>query len=108
MESLTTQRWKRRKEERPQEILDAAYAVFAEKGFAAARMEDIAGRAGVTKGTVYLYFDSKEAVFKALVAGAFGERLEGIEGLIDNYDGSTANLLASVLRYLSNFVRTSA
>ena len=48
-------RWRRRKEARPQEILEAALAVFAEKGFSAARMEDISRRAGVTKGTMYLY-----------------------------------------------------
>ena len=58
--------WSRRKQARPGEILEAALKVFAEKGFAAARMEDIAKRAGVTKGTIYLYFPSKEEVFKSL------------------------------------------
>ena len=58
---------RRRKETRPTELLDAALSVFAEKGFAAARMEDIATRAGAAKGTIYLYFPSKEAVFEALV-----------------------------------------
>ena len=58
---------RRRKDTRPAELLDAALAVFAEKGFAAARMEDIAARAGAAKGTLYLYFPSKEAVFEALV-----------------------------------------
>lgn len=57
----------RRPEARPDEILDAALAVFAEKGFAAARVEDVAKRAGLSKGAVYLYFDSKEALFEALV-----------------------------------------
>ena len=65
-------RWRRRKDARPQEILDAALSVFAEKGFAAARMDDIAVRARVSKGTIYLYFASKEAVFKALVQEMVG------------------------------------
>ena len=56
-----------RKQERPQEILAAALGVFAEKGFAGARMDDIAQRAGVTKGTIYLYFESKDALFDAFV-----------------------------------------
>ncbi|HLY78578.1 MAG TPA: helix-turn-helix domain-containing protein, partial [Caulobacteraceae bacterium] len=61
---MKTQRWTRRKEERAPEILEAALASFAEKGFAGTRMDDIAARAGITKGTIYLYFESKEAVFK--------------------------------------------
>ena len=58
--------WQRRKQARPGEILEAALTVFAEKGFSAARMEDIAAKAGVTKGRIYLYFESKEEVFKSL------------------------------------------
>src|SRR6516225_5714642 len=64
------QRWRRRKEARPGEILDAALACFAEHGFAATRLEDVAHRAGVTKGTLYLYFPNKEELFKAVVAQA--------------------------------------
>ena len=67
---------RRRPEARPDEILDAALAVFSEKGFAAARMEDVAKRAGLSKGAVYLYFDSKEAVFEALVR-RFAETVVG-------------------------------
>ena len=102
-----SQKWHRRKDARPSEILDAAYAVFTKKGFASARMDDIARAAGVTKGTVYLYFDSKETVFKALVAGAFGERLEMISSLVEGFDGSCADLLRNVLRVLGLFVATS-
>lgn len=57
----------RRAEARPDEILDAALAEFTERGFDAARMEDIARRAGISKGGVYLYFQSKEALLKALI-----------------------------------------
>src|SRR5207245_1980892 len=60
-------RWKRRKDARPGEIVAAALEVFGERGFAATKLADVARRAGVTKGTVYLYFDSKEALFKAVV-----------------------------------------
>ncbi|MBI3437632.1 MAG: TetR/AcrR family transcriptional regulator [Proteobacteria bacterium] len=60
-------RWKRRAEARPEEILDAALAEFTERGFEAARMEDIAKRAGISKGGVYLYFPSKTALLEALI-----------------------------------------
>ena len=58
---------KRRKEARPAELVEAARLTFLDKGFAATRIEDIAARAGVSKGTVYLYFDAKEALFEAVV-----------------------------------------
>ena len=58
---------RRRPEARPDEILDAALAVFAEKGLGGARMADIADRAGISKGTVYLYFETKDDLFRAVV-----------------------------------------
>lgn len=64
---------RRRPEERPDEILSAALDIFTEKGFAAARVEDISKRAGLSKGAVYLYFDSKEAMLKALVEQSAGQ-----------------------------------
>ncbi|GAB4521447.1 MAG: hypothetical protein Kow00133_08420 [Amphiplicatus sp.] len=60
-------RWRRRAEERPDEILDAALAVFDERGFDAARVDDVAARAGISKAGVYLYFDSKEQILRGLV-----------------------------------------
>jgi TetR/AcrR family transcriptional regulator len=60
-------RWERRKESRPAELLDAALDLFVERGYAATRLDDIASRAGVSKGTLYLYFANKEELFKALV-----------------------------------------
>ncbi len=63
-------RWHRRKEARPQEIQAAALACFARHGFAATRLEDVAARAGVSKGTLYLYVSSKEELFKEVVRGA--------------------------------------
>jgi AcrR family transcriptional regulator len=75
-------RWQRRAEDRPREICEAALAVFAEKGFAAARLEEIARRAGVSKGTLYLYFKDKEDLFRAVVRDTVAPNLEAMrEGL---------------------------
>jgi len=73
-------RWQRRKAARPAEILSAALDCFAERGFAATRLEDIAARAGVTKGTLYLYFPNKEELFKALVRQELLPNVERLEG----------------------------
>lgn len=72
---------RRRKEARPGEIASAAIEVFGEKGFAATRIEDIAARAGVSKGTVYLYFENKEALFKAAVEATMQPAVEAAEAL---------------------------
>jgi AcrR family transcriptional regulator len=64
--------WRRRKRERPDEIRHAALEEFALKGFASARMSDIARRAGVTKGTLYLYFSSKSDLFESVSRGLGG------------------------------------
>lgn len=68
MRTMTEPRWRRRSAERPAEIADAAASVFAERGFAAARMSEIAARAGVSKAALYRYFPNKDALFRALVA----------------------------------------
>jgi AcrR family transcriptional regulator len=102
-----TARWRRRKDARPQEILEAALAVFAEKGFAAARMDDIALRARVSKGTIYLYFPSKEAVFKALIQEMLGPQLARFSGLANAHQGPIAPLLAEILRSLGRFLTSS-
>lgn len=83
----------RRKEARPGELLAAALDLFVEKGFAGTRAEEVAKRAGVSKGTLFLYFSSKEELFKAVVreniSGRFGQW--GTE--IDQFQGSTADML---------------
>lgn len=99
-------RWLRRKEERAPEILDAALACFSEKGFAATRMEDIARRAGISKGTIYLYFESKEAVFKALAQRVVGSRVAEIGGLIQAFEGPTPDLVRLVLTRVGEIVST--
>ena len=100
-------RWRRRKQARPQEILDAALACFAEKGFAATRMDDIAIRAGVTKGTIYLYFENKDAVFKALVRESIGAQLANVLENVRAYEGPSRELLRLILTVLGQFARTS-
>jgi AcrR family transcriptional regulator len=85
--------WQRRKQARPGEILEAALSVFAEKGFAAARMEDIAAKAGVTKGTIYLYFPSKEEVFKSLAREHVSQTLVQAAEKAKKYEGSIFDFL---------------
>lgn len=72
-------RWRRRKDARPGEIGAAALECFAERGFAAASLDDIAARAGVTKGTLYLYFPNKKALFKAVVRHALVPQVAAFE-----------------------------
>jgi len=74
--TATEPRWRRLPEERPKQILDAALAVFAERGLTAARLEDIAKRAGVSKGTIYLYFANKEELFRGVVRSSVIEFIE--------------------------------
>lgn len=88
---------RRRKDARPAEITSAALDVFAERGFAATRLEDIAARAGVSKGTVYLYFHSKEALFKAAVEAAMMPALEAAEALAEDTSRPAADLLREFL-----------
>ena len=107
MKATTVQRWKRRKEARPQEILEAALAAFAEKGLAGARMDDIAARAGVTKGTIYLYFPSKDDVFKALLSTHIAERLKIIGAMVDGFEGPTSQLIANVIRFAGSVLVNS-
>jgi AcrR family transcriptional regulator len=71
-------RWRRRPSERPTEILAAALVVFAERGLAGARMEDIAEGAGVSKGTLYLYFSGKEDLFQEAIREKVAQTLEGL------------------------------
>lgn len=100
-----TTRPRRRKDTRPAELLDAALTVFAEKGFAAARMEDIAVCAGAAKGTLYLYFPSKEAVFEALVRTLIVPNLDRAEALVAEHRGEVAPLLRQLIELLIAVVR---
>ena len=79
---MPAKRWKRRAEERPREICAAALEVFAEKGFAAAKLDAIAKRAGVSKGTLYLYFTDKEDLFRAVVRDTVAPNIEAVQAAI--------------------------
>jgi len=74
-------RWRRRAEARPEEILDAALEEFTARGFEAARMEDIAKRAGLSKAAIYLYFPSKVALLEALIEAKVGPLAKGVQTL---------------------------
>lgn len=90
-------RWERRKEARPQELLAAALALFVERGYALTRLDDVAAQAGVSKGTLYLYFANKEELFKAVVRENVVPVLGEAEGIVDGYEGHTADLFRELM-----------
>jgi TetR/AcrR family transcriptional regulator len=87
----------RRKAERPQELLDAALSLFVEKGFAATRADEVATRAGVSKGTLYLYYASKEELLKAVIAQRLSSQIAEGARQVAEHQGSCAELLLNVL-----------
>jgi AcrR family transcriptional regulator len=91
-------RWARRKDARPEEIIAAALELFVERGFAATRLDDVAARAGVSKGTLYLYFENKEDLFKAVVRGNVLPVLQHGEKLVEAFSGSSADLVRKLVR----------
>jgi len=94
--AATTPR-QRRKETRPQELLDAALALFVEKGFAATRSEEVAQRAGVSKGTLYLYYPSKEELFKAVIRHNLSNLIAEGQELAAQFDGTSSALLTLLI-----------
>ncbi len=100
---------RRRKEARPQELLEAALALFVEKGFAGTRSEEVAALAGVSKGTLYLYFPSKEDLFKAVIRTYLTAPIAEGQALADQFEGPSADLLrALILRLWHHVGQTSA
>ena len=87
----------RRKEARPQELLDAALELFVERGFSATRSEDVAARAGVSKGTLYLYYPSKEELLKAVVRENLGALIREGADIAGGFEGDTQQLLALLM-----------
>lgn len=83
----------RRKEARPGELLDAALDLFVEKGFAATRAEEVAARAGVSKGTLFLYFPSKEELFKAVVRENISGRFTEWNQEFETFEGTAADMV---------------
>ncbi len=88
----------RRKQARPGELLDAALDLFVEKGFAATRSEEVAARAGVSKGTLFLYFPSKEELFKAVVRENVSGRFAEWQDEFETYQGSTPDMVRYCLQ----------
>lgn len=86
-------RYQRRKQDRPQEITNAALAAFAEKGYAATRVDDVAKRAGVSKGLLYLYFKTKEELFKAVVRSFVVPRIDALTEIIESSELSSEEFL---------------
>lgn len=103
--TLPPPRWKRRPGARPEEILDAALTVFGEAGFARAKLDDVARAAGVSKGTLYLYFDSKESLFREMVRGKVVAALAEAETHVRTYEGSARDLLVDLVRRMYARVR---
>lgn len=94
---FSVQKWQRRKDERPIEIMLSALNLFISNGFAATKIVDIAKQAGVSKGTVYRYFESKEALFKKMILELMVPKISEVERYIDNYQGSQIKLLNVVI-----------
>ncbi|MEJ6007504.1 TetR/AcrR family transcriptional regulator [Paucibacter sp. AS339] len=105
---MSTSPRQRRKEARPQELLAAALALFVEKGFAATRSEEVAARAGVSKGTLYLYYPSKEELFKAVVRENLSARIAEAVELAAQHQGSVTDLLRHVMQAWWQQVGSSA
>lgn len=99
-------KWRRRREARPAEICAAALKVFAEKGYARARIDDIAAEAGVSKGAIYLYFRTKEDVFRAVVTDAVSPNIERISALAGQHQGSFADLMRMLLPTFARIATT--
>ena len=94
-------RYQRRKEDRPQEITEAAFAAFADKGFAATKVEDVARRAGVSKGLLYLYFKTKEELFKAVIRSVVTPRVDELTRALDSSElGAEAFIRGPLLAFM--------
>ncbi|WLH14769.1 TetR/AcrR family transcriptional regulator [Pseudomonas hefeiensis] len=104
----TTRKRTRRKEARPAEIIAAAMSVFAENGFAAAKLGDIAQRAGIVKGTLYLYFDTKEELFRAVVQEAIIGSLQIIESTAVRFSGSMREIVPILLKETAEHMESSS
>jgi len=107
MAARSKPRWRRRKDARPAEIVAAALEAFAARGFAATRLDDVAKRAGISKGTLYLYFRNKEDLFKAVVREALLPNLARAEARLSAEKGETATHLREALHGLVTVVATT-
>lgn len=100
-------RWRRRSEARPGEIVQAALEVFAEKGFAAAKLDEIAAKAGISKGALYLYFETKEDIFRAVVREAVAPNLDLVEAALAQTAIPFPDLLRLLFARIASMIETS-
>lgn len=100
-------KWRRRADARPAEIVRAAYEVFSEKGFAAARLDDIAKRAGVSKGALYLYFETKQDIFEAVVKDAIAPNIGQIETFALGFPGPFEQLIRMMVPRVAELATAS-
>lgn len=91
---------RRRKDARPAELLDAAFQEFAEKGFRGTRLEDVAARAGVVKGTIYLYYENKTALFEAAVRSRMLPVVDQVQEHVLRHDGPAEGLLRFMIEMI--------
>lgn len=94
---MSAGRWQRRKDVRPSEITAAALDLFVDRGFAATRLDDIAERAGVSKGTLYLYFKSKEDLFKSVILEGIVPAIAKGEALVPQFEHDPKQLLIEIM-----------
>jgi AcrR family transcriptional regulator len=99
--SLRVPKFRRRAEARPDEVLDAALALFVEKGFASTKVEEIAARAGLSKGAVYLYFPSKEALLEGLVKRAVLPIANNALNAVEHFSGDPRLVISMVLKMVA-------
>jgi len=104
MTEIPARRRARRKDARPGEILDAALKVFAVKGFAATKLDAVAAAAGIGKGTIYLYFKTKEELFRAVVRQRLLPNLDEIERAVAADTGSAADQLRMIVGRIAHMV----
>ena len=95
-----TETRRRRKAERPQEILEAAFVEFSRNGYAMTTLDQIAERAGVTKGTIYVYFENKEHLFISMVREITKATLDTVHEMFETHEGSTADLLRAQFSFI--------
>lgn len=94
----TAHKRERRKEARPVELLDAALTLFVEKGYAATKVEEVAALAGVSKGTLFLYFATKQDLFKAVIRSNLADHFPAWNQEFDTFQGSTADMLSYAMQ----------
>jgi AcrR family transcriptional regulator len=99
MEARTDTR-RRRKAERPQEILEAAFVEFSRNGYAMTTLDRVAEHAGVTKGTIYVYFENKEHLFISMVREVTKAALDTVHEMLETHEGSTADLLRAQFSFI--------